>query len=82
MKRKVTIAGIFLALAAAMVLAVLVMNHAPEQTPPRDSMTVGPDGKVVVQLPESRTTPTIVSTWPKGTRAAPTNAAAVPVPAK
>ena len=74
MKRKLTIAGIFVGLAAAMVLAVLVISHRPKQLHPRDSITLTPEGKVVVQPLESRAKMTVVSTMPKGTTLSATNA--------
>src|SRR5688572_21015259 len=45
MKRKLTIAGIFVGLAAAMVLAVLVISYRPKKPAPHDSLTLTPDGK-------------------------------------
>ena len=75
MKRKLTIAGIFVGLAAAMVLAVLVISYRPKQPAPRDALTLTPEGKVAVQPPESRAGMTIVSDMPRGTRLLGTNAA-------
>ena len=74
MKRKLTIAGIFVALAAAMVLAVLIISYRPKQSAPRESLTLTPDGKVVVQPLESRAGMTVVSALPKGTTLSATNA--------
>lgn len=75
MKRKLTIAGIFVGLAAAMVLAVLVISYRPKQAASRDSLTLTPEGNVVVRPPESRAAMTIVSDMPRGTRLSGTNAA-------
>ena len=73
MKRKLTIAGIFVGLAAAMVLAVLVISYRPKQPAPRDSLTLTPDGKVVVQPIESRSSFTVVSDMPRGGKSPMTN---------
>ena len=75
MKRKLTIAGIFVGLAAAMVLAVLVISYRPKQPMPRDSLTLTPEGKVVVQPVETRASMTIISDMPRGTKLSGTNAA-------
>lgn len=75
MKRKLTIAAIFAGLGAAMVLAVLVISYRPKQPAPADSLTLTPEGNVVVRTPESRAAMTIVSDMPRGTRLSGTNAA-------
>jgi len=78
MKRKLTIAGIFVGLAAAMVLAVLVISHHPAQPTPRDSVTLTPDGKVVVQPPDARAKMTLVTDLPRGLQPAVTNTPPAP----
>jgi hypothetical protein len=77
MKRKLTIVGIFVGLAAAMVLAVLVISYRPTQSASRQALTFTSEGKVVVQPPESRANMMIVSDMPRGTKLSGTNAAPV-----
>jgi hypothetical protein len=74
MKRKLTIAGIFLTLGVAMGIAILLSNQKDRTTgtDPGNSVSFTPDGKLVPPQNEQAKM-TIVAEMPKGTTTPATN---------
>ncbi|HWN95259.1 MAG TPA: hypothetical protein VNT99_09520 [Methylomirabilota bacterium] len=72
MKRKLTIAGIFLGLAVAMVLVIVASQQPATEPPNRNGFTLATNGQLVVQPRDGYGVPTIIAHLPK------TNAAAAP----
>jgi hypothetical protein len=65
MKRKLTIAGIFLGLAIAVVLVVVATQQPAEKTAARNGFTLTTNGQLVVQPRDGYGVPTIIAHLPK-----------------
>jgi hypothetical protein len=72
MKRKLTIAGIFVGLAAAMAVVVVVVQQPAETPANRNGFTLTTNGQIVVQPRDGYGVPTIIAHLPKTNNAAAT----------
>ena len=65
MKRKLTIAAIFLGLAIAVVLVVVATQQPVEKAAARNGFTLATNGQLVVQPRDGYGVPTIIAHLPK-----------------
>ncbi len=65
MKRKITIAGILLGLAVAMMLVIVAGQQPAERTANRNGFTLATNGQLVVQPRDGYGVPTIIANLPK-----------------